>query len=68
MGRLSSYLEDPLLRDMYDRVRAAGIDTLDSPTQIVPLVTRDPDPTMEAAASLLKQGYFIQGIRPPSDE
>jgi len=47
-------------------VTAAGIDTLGSPTQIVPLLTREPDFTMDAAAQLLNQGYFIQGIRPPN--
>jgi len=48
------------------RMAQAGVDTLGSPTQIVPLVTREPKPTMEAAAALLEQGYFIQGIRPPT--
>jgi len=49
-----------------ERVQRAGIDTLGSRTQIVPLLTREPKPTMEAAATLLNQGYFIQGIRPPT--
>jgi len=48
------------------RVARAGIDTLGSPTQIVPLLTREPVPTMQAAAALLEQGFFIQGIRPPT--
>jgi len=49
-----------------ERVQQAGIDTLGSRTQIVPLLTRDPQPTMQMAAELLAQGYFIQGIRPPT--
>ena len=49
-----------------DTVVRAGIDTLSSPTQIVPLVTFQPDITMRAASALLDQGYFIQGIRPPT--
>mgnify|MGYP001213528674 CR=1 FL=1 len=47
-------------------VAKAGIDILDSPTQIVPLVTHEPELTMRSAAALLEQGYFIQGIRPPT--
>jgi len=47
-------------------VSAAGIDILDSPTQIVPLLTHEPEVTMRSAAALLERGFFIQGIRPPT--
>ena len=45
---------------------AADCDLCGSETQIVPVLTGDPEPTMEAGALLLEQGIFIQGIRPPT--
>lgn len=44
----------------------AGCDIAGSETQIVPVITGDPEPTMKATADLLEQGIFIQGIRPPT--
>ncbi len=44
----------------------AGCDIAGSETQIVPIITGDPEPTMKAGADLLEQGIFIQGIRPPT--
>ena len=44
----------------------AGIDLLGSVSQIVPVLTREPQPTMTAAGRLLEQGIFLQGIRPPT--
>lgn len=43
-----------------------GVDTLDSPTQIIPLVIGDAPRTMEISSNLLEKGVFIQGIRPPT--
>lgn len=48
------------------RLRQAGLDLCGSQTQIVPVLTRDPEPTMKAAASLLEQGICLSGIRPPT--
>jgi len=48
------------------RLRGAGLDLLGSETQIIPVVTRQPAVTMAAARQLLDQGFFIQGIRPPT--
>lgn len=45
---------------------AAGHDLLGSETQIVPILTREPKPTMVAMQRLLEAGYYIQGIRPPT--
>lgn len=45
---------------------AAGLDFGPSSTHIVPILTGEPAPTMKAAASLLDQGIFLQGIRPPT--
>ncbi|TYO98759.1 glycine C-acetyltransferase/8-amino-7-oxononanoate synthase [Geothermobacter ehrlichii] len=47
-------------------LRAAGCDLLASSTQIVPVITRQPDATMRASRRLLEEGYFVQGIRPPT--
>lgn len=49
-----------------DRLRSAGCDLLGSRTQIVPVLTRDPEPTMSASRKLLDAGFFVQGIRPPT--
>jgi len=45
---------------------AAGLDLLGSETQIVPVLTGEPEPTMIATARLFKEGIFLQGIRPPT--
>ncbi|MDO3379234.1 8-amino-7-oxononanoate synthase [Geoalkalibacter halelectricus] len=47
-------------------LRAAGLDLCGSTTQIVPILTGAPQPTMDAAAALLERGIFVQGIRPPT--
>jgi 8-amino-7-oxononanoate synthase len=43
-----------------------GLDLLGSVTQILPVLTGTPAPTMRAAARLLEAGIFVQGIRPPT--
>ena len=43
-----------------------GMDLLGSTTQIVPILTRDPDPTMQMTERLLEMGVFLQGVRPPT--
>jgi len=48
------------------RLLAAGQDLLGSQTQIVPVLTREPKPTMRAMERLLESGYYVQGIRPPT--
>ena len=45
---------------------AAGCDLLGSTTQIVPVLTGEPAPTMAATAALFERGIFLQGIRPPT--
>ena len=45
---------------------AAGLDLLGSSTQIVPVLTGEPQPTMTAASRLFERGIFLQGIRPPT--
>jgi len=48
------------------RLQDAGCDLLGSRTQIVPVLTGDPEPTMAASRELLEAGFFVQGIRPPT--
>jgi len=48
------------------KLLAAGHDLLGSQTQIVPVLTREPQPTMRAMEQLLAAGYYVQGIRPPT--
>jgi glycine C-acetyltransferase/8-amino-7-oxononanoate synthase len=48
------------------RLQEGGLDLLGSTTQIVPVLTGDPAPTMEAARYLLAESIFVQGIRPPT--
>jgi glycine C-acetyltransferase/8-amino-7-oxononanoate synthase len=45
---------------------AGGMDLLGSATQILPVLTKDPEPTMKMTARLLEEGILLQGIRPPT--
>lgn len=47
-------------------LRRGGLDLGAGVTQIVPIVTGEPQPTMEATRRLLDGGIFLQGIRPPT--
>ncbi len=49
-----------------DYLRRAGLNLFDSQTQIVPVLTGEPAPTMRATEALLERGFFVQGIRPPT--
>jgi glycine C-acetyltransferase/8-amino-7-oxononanoate synthase len=49
-----------------ERLQQGGVDLCGSVTQIVPVLTGEPVPTMEAARRLLDAGIFVQGIRPPT--
>jgi 8-amino-7-oxononanoate synthase len=48
------------------RLQGAGLDLLGSTTQIIPILTREPQPTMAAASALLAAGICLQGVRPPT--
>jgi glycine C-acetyltransferase/8-amino-7-oxononanoate synthase len=62
------------LREKLERNRAqlaeslisGGMDLLGSTTQIIPVLTKDPEPTMKMTGRLLEEGVFLQGIRPPT--
>jgi len=47
-------------------LQQAGLDLCGSTTQIVPVLTREPEPTMLAAQRLLEVGICLSGIRPPT--
>ncbi|NVN90213.1 MAG: 8-amino-7-oxononanoate synthase [Desulfuromonadales bacterium] len=47
-------------------LRDAGFSTGDSSTQIVPILTGEAEPTMRFSEQLLSEGFFVQGIRPPT--
>ncbi len=48
------------------QLQAGGLDLLGSMTQIIPVLTRHPEPTMRLTRRLLDEGVFLQGIRPPT--
>jgi glycine C-acetyltransferase/8-amino-7-oxononanoate synthase len=66
--------EGRVLREKLERNRvqlagslmAGGMDLLGSMTQIIPVLTKNPEPTMKMTARLLEEGIFLQGIRPPT--
>lgn len=66
--------EGKLLREKLERNRCqfaeslatGGMDLLGSTTQIIPVLTKDPQPTMQMTSRLLEEGIFLQGIRPPT--
>ncbi len=66
--------EGRMLRDKLEANRkqlaglltSGGMDLLGSTTQIIPVLSKDPEPTMKMTAGLLEDGIFLQGIRPPT--
>ncbi len=53
-------------RFLKEGIRDAGFDTLDSETQIIPMVVGDEERTMELSRHLLEEGFLAHGIRPPT--
>jgi len=47
-------------------LRTGGLSVPEYPSPIVPIITGEPAPTMAASEKLLAEGYFVQGIRPPT--
>ena len=47
-------------------LRSAGLDTMGSETQIVPVFVGEPERVMDFSQFLLEEGLFVQGIRPPT--
>jgi 8-amino-7-oxononanoate synthase len=51
---------------MKQELETRGFDFLNSSTPIFPVILREELTTMKVCESLLKRGFYIQGIRPPS--
>lgn len=51
---------------MANHLQEGGLDLMGSQTQILPVLTGWPVPTMTMTTRLLQQGIFLQGIRPPT--
>ena len=47
-------------------LRQGGLVVAEHPSPIVPVITGEPEPTMAASDKLMTEGYFVQGIRPPT--
>ncbi len=47
-------------------LRGFGFEIASDPTPIIPLMTKEPDVTMEFSKRLFEKGFFVQGIRPPT--
>lgn len=47
-------------------LNSAGFNTLNSATQIIPIIVGEAVKTMEFSSRLLEKGIFVQGIRPPT--
>jgi glycine C-acetyltransferase len=47
-------------------LEGAGVNTLASPTQIIPIMVGGAAETMNFSQALLDEGIFVQGIRPPT--
>lgn len=47
-------------------LRQGGLSVEEHPSPIVPIFTADPAPTMAASERLIAEGFFVQGIRPPT--
>lgn len=64
-GRLRQALADNRAR-FVAALRRGGLAVAEHPSPIVPIITGQPGPTMAASERLLAEGYFVQGIRPPT--
>ncbi len=66
--------ENPLLREkLRDNIaylrgglKEEGLDTMESSTQIIPILIGEASRTIRMSDRLLEKGVFIQGIRPPT--
>jgi len=55
-----------LRRRLYDGVRQAGFDTLDSRSPIIPLLIGDAKAALRLSEALLSHGIYAPAIRPPT--
>ncbi len=55
-----------LAADLRDRLRADGMDTRDSQSQIIPVVIGDAGEAVRVSRALFDAGFFAAAIRPPT--
>jgi len=55
-----------LRRRLYDGVRQAGFDTLDSRSPIIPILIGDAEAALRLSEALLSYGVYAPAIRPPT--
>ena len=65
-GRLLRKKLEANRKQLAGLLTAGGMDLLGSTTQIIPVLSKDPEPTMKMTARLLEDSIFLQGIRPPT--
>ena len=65
-GRLLRNKLEANRKQLAGLLTAGGMDLLGSTTPIIPVLSKDPEPTMKMTARLLEDGIFLQGIRPPT--
>ncbi|MBI3755047.1 MAG: 8-amino-7-oxononanoate synthase [Deltaproteobacteria bacterium] len=65
--------EPQIRQDLWDRVRFfregfrdAGLNTMQSETQIIPILIGEADKAIKISKDLLDKGVFVQAIRPPT--
>ena len=63
-GRRANVLK--MATGLRDQLRATGCDTLNSTTQIIPVVIGKAAEALAASRRLLDEGFFIPAIRPPT--
>lgn len=51
---------------LHRELKAMGFDTMNSTTPIIPILVKDPVRALAFSQHLLKQGIFVQAIRPPT--
>ncbi|MCP3677289.1 MAG: 8-amino-7-oxononanoate synthase [Deltaproteobacteria bacterium] len=51
---------------MRNALKAAGLNTMTSESHIIPLLIGDPERAIAASDRLLKEGLYVQAIRPPT--
>lgn len=65
--------EPQIRQDLWDRVKffrdglkCAGLDIMNSETQIIPILIGEADKAIKISRNLLDKGIFVQAIRPPT--
>ena len=64
-GKLRHQLKDNA-DYLHRELKAMGFDTMNSTTPIIPILVKDPVRACAFSEHLLKQGIFVQAIRPPT--